>query len=678
MHTTKTARRLSAPRLRLTALMAMLALALGLAGAGVGISPEALHAQTVVATIPVGSSPFGAAVNETTDRVYVANYGSNTVSVIDGSTNTVIATVPVGANPFGAAVNEVTNRAYITNAGFGYASPGSVSVIDGTSNSVIATVPVGLEAEGVAVNPTTNRIYVANFASYTVSVIDGTTNSVIATVPVGTEPDGVTVNPAINRIYVANELDNAVSVIDGAANAVIASVPVGPRPAPIAANATTDRIYVGDADTDTVSVIDGAANSVLATITVGVDPRGVAVDAAADRIYVANYASNTVSVIDGNTNTVIATVPVGTNPYGAAADLATGRVYVANSGSNTVSVIGAAAPADQPISVTGTNFSATEGQPFAGQVATFADPDDKATTTDTATIDWGDGSPSSSGTVAPALTDNGSYTVSGSHTYTEEGKYTVKVTVTDGDNPNNTATGMATATVADAALTSSCATPATSTQSFNGPTATFTDANSFATKADFTAAINWGDSSTSTGTVSGGPGSGPYTVSGTHTYSTTGTFTITTTITDDGGSTTTTPGCTVLIFALAPGGTGSFVIGDKEDAVGTAVTFWSAQWSKDNPMTGGSAPNSFKGFEDSNKTPACGQTWTTDTGNSTPPPNGPLPSDMGVIVSSSISQSGSTISGNIVEIVVVHTNPGYQPDPGHPGTGTVEATVCKS
>ncbi|MGA2806072.1 MAG: hypothetical protein ABSF89_17070 [Acidimicrobiales bacterium] len=49
---------------------------------------------------------------------------------------------------------------------------------------------------------------------------------------------------------------------------------------------------------------------------------------------------------------------------------------------------------------------------------------------------------------------------------------------------------------------------------------------------------------------------------------------------------------------------------------------------------------------------------------------------MGVIVSSSITQSGSTISGNTPDIVVVKTNSGYAPDPGHAGTGTVVAQVC--
>ena len=49
---------------------------------------------------------------------------------------------------------------------------------------------------------------------------------------------------------------------------------------------------------------------------------------------------------------------------------------------------------------------------------------------------------------------------------------------------------------------------------------------------------------------------------------------------------------------------------------------------------------------------------------------------MGVIVSSKISQSGSQISGNTVHLVVVKTNTGYAPDPGHAGTGTVVAQVC--
>jgi hypothetical protein len=50
---------------------------------------------------------------------------------------------------------------------------------------------------------------------------------------------------------------------------------------------------------------------------------------------------------------------------------------------------------------------------------------------------------------------------------------------------------------------------------------------------------------------------------------------------------------------------------------------------------------------------------------------------MGTAVSTSISQNGNTITGHITKIVVVLTAPGYAPNPGHPGTGTIIATYCQ-
>jgi hypothetical protein len=74
--------------------------------------------------------------------------------------------------------------------------------------------------------------------------------------------------------------------------------------------------------------------------------------------------------------------------------------------------------------------------------------------------------------------------------------------------------------------------------------------------------------------------------------------------------------------------------------------------------------------------PACGTTWSSRPGNSTPPAVGPRPAFVAVIVSSSVTKSGSTISGDVLHEVVVQTDAGYAPSPGHPGTGTVVATIC--
>ena len=133
--------------------------------------------------------------------------------------------------------------------------------------------------------------------------------------------------------------------------------------------------------------------------------------------------------------------------------------------------------------------------------------------------------------------------------------------------------------------------------------ASSTDANTAAPVSDFTATINWGNGGAQTGgTVSGSGGS--FKVDGSHTYGGTGPFTVKVHILDEGGSTADAT-ATILIYGLSAGGT--FVIGNGRSAVGAKVTFWSAQWSTANKLSGGSAPADFKGFAKTPSTlPACG------------------------------------------------------------------------
>ena len=190
---------------------------------------------------------------------------------------------------------------------------------------------------------------------------------------------------------------------------------------------------------------------------------------------------------------------------------------------------------DDTLAGTSITASSTEGATFSGTVATFTDttyagnvPGDFA-----ANIDWGDGT-----TTAGAVTGSaGSFTVSGSHSYAEEGMKTATVVLSD-DSPG-TATGTATATlqVADATLLATGTTIALSEgSSFNGVVATFTDADPAGTVADYSATIDWGDGSTTAGSVTAS--NGGFNVSGSHKFVEDGTYTVTVTIADVGGSTT--------------------------------------------------------------------------------------------------------------------------------------------
>ena len=101
--------------------------------------------------------------------LYVANYGSDSVTVIDRASAKVVATVKVGERPQAAAVDSKTHRVYVANT-----HEDSVSVIDGTLNTVIATVKTGKAPYAIAVDRETNKAYVATMAGG-VTVIDGDT-----------------------------------------------------------------------------------------------------------------------------------------------------------------------------------------------------------------------------------------------------------------------------------------------------------------------------------------------------------------------------------------------------------------------------------------------------------------------------------------------------------------------
>src|SRR5229473_3226226 len=70
-------------------------------------------------------------------NAYITNQSSSTVSVIDTATDTVIATIPVGLTPFGVAVSPDGSKVYVTHE---FAN--AVSVIDTATNTVSAMIPL--------------------------------------------------------------------------------------------------------------------------------------------------------------------------------------------------------------------------------------------------------------------------------------------------------------------------------------------------------------------------------------------------------------------------------------------------------------------------------------------------------------------------------------------------------
>src|SRR5439155_336350 len=194
----------------------------------------------------------------------------------------------------------------------------------------------------------------------------------------------------------------------------------------------------------------------------------------------------------------------------------TTTISITDKGGSTKSATPTATVADAALTASGTAVSATEGSAFSGQLASFTDANptapltDFTTSTGGASISWGDGTAATTGTVTQPGGAGTAFIVSGSHTYVEEGSYTITISITDKGGSTKSAT--ATATVADAALTATGGFTVSATEgadSGSQTVATFTDANPAAPLSDFSATIDWGDgTATTAGTITQSGGTG--------------------------------------------------------------------------------------------------------------------------------------------------------------------------
>jgi YVTN family beta-propeller protein len=137
----------------------------------------------IAATATVGPGAFGVAVDDATNSVYVSNnddggYGPGTLSVIDSATcngtdaagcSGDIPTVDIGRAPATVVVDTRSDSVYVANSG----SDG-VSVVDGATCNAEVTIgcgraapeqAVGVRPFGLGVNQATNTVYSMNLGS---------------------------------------------------------------------------------------------------------------------------------------------------------------------------------------------------------------------------------------------------------------------------------------------------------------------------------------------------------------------------------------------------------------------------------------------------------------------------------------------------------------------------------
>jgi hypothetical protein len=176
----------------------------------------------------------------------------------------------------------------------------------------------------------------------------------------------------------------------------------------------------------------------------------------------------------------------------------------------------------------------------AATVASFTDANSSAAIGDfAATIDWGDGTPTTLGTFAQPGGKGTAFTVQGSHTYLVDRAMPYTITVRVVDLGGRALTATTTEAVNDAApLATGIPVKMTAGIAFTAPVAYIQEGIGLPPEpaGHYTATIDWGDGTAiSTGAVAAIPG-GNWVV-GSHGYAGSGPYTITVTVHDDGGFT---------------------------------------------------------------------------------------------------------------------------------------------
>lgn len=111
---------------------------------------------------------------------------------------------------------------------------------------------------------------------------------------------------------------------------------------------------------------------------------------------------------------------------------------------------------------------------------------------------------------------------------------------------------------------------------------------------------------------------------------------------------------TTMIFLRPYLATGTFVVVNKAARLGATVRYWGASWARDNGLAASPALSVFRGFAASvSRRPAVvGGTWSGSVSASASPPRN-LPSLIAVVVANQVRKRGTTVSGNIIRIVLV-------------------------
>jgi YVTN family beta-propeller protein len=157
--------------------------------------------------LPTGSEPVFLNTTQNT-ALFVANFGTNSVSSINTATNVLTNSTAVGANPVSIAEMPNALKLYVANQGSNTVS--SLNAVDLSANTLTGftgVTPVWVVARG-----DNQKVYVVSQGDGQLWTIDTATDTVTSSISVGAGANFIFYDPNLNRLYVTNPVTAMVYV----------------------------------------------------------------------------------------------------------------------------------------------------------------------------------------------------------------------------------------------------------------------------------------------------------------------------------------------------------------------------------------------------------------------------------------------------------------------------------
>ncbi|ODS73235.1 MAG: hypothetical protein ABS46_20390 [Cytophagaceae bacterium SCN 52-12] len=148
-----------------------------------------------------GSVTTGLALDKENNRLYISNWGSHQIGIIDLAQDKEVKTFDAGGKqPTNLAYDAKGKRLFVTNQ-----ESGDVTVLSVPEGKLITKIATGKGALGIRFDPERKRGFVANRGAGTVTVFDSETYRVLADLKTGTHPNTVVLDNETGTAYVTNK-----------------------------------------------------------------------------------------------------------------------------------------------------------------------------------------------------------------------------------------------------------------------------------------------------------------------------------------------------------------------------------------------------------------------------------------------------------------------------------------